>query len=140
MFVRYLPVNEIIDFLTQTKSMKNTLLLFALLLFGISSFAQTTITGTITDQTSGSPLQGVSIKVKNSNVGTYSGSDGTFSISAPQDAILLISYVGYADQSLSTKGQSALAIKLVNSSNELTQIVVVGNLVHHAQALPQLCL
>jgi iron complex outermembrane receptor protein len=107
--------------------MKNTLCaLTALLLFKIS-FAQTTLTGTVTDRTSGTPLQGVSIKVKNTGTGTFTRPEGTYSIPVPQGAVLIISYVGYTEQTITTKGEPTINIQLNSTSNELTQIVVVGN-------------
>ncbi len=107
---------------------KLSLVLTALLLFQIFSFAQSKqITGKISDIASGSPLQGVSIKIKNSSAGTFTAADGSFSITVNEGGILLVTYVGYVDQAINTKGVTTLDIKLTSSNNELTQVVVVGN-------------
>lgn len=108
--------------------MKKTIFfLTALLLFRLYAFAQTSLTGKISDQSTGLPLQGVSVKLKNSKTGTFTGADGTFALAAPQGAVLIVNAVGYAEQTITVKGDSVLAIQLAGTSNELTQIVVVGN-------------
>ncbi len=109
--------------------MKKLAFLLTAALFAVSfSFAQTkTITGKVTDGASGTPLQGVSIKVKNSKAGTFTGADGSFSIPVSEGAVLIISYVGYTDQTITPKDLTSLDIKLANSSNEIAQVVVVGN-------------
>ena len=104
------------------------LLVIVLSLFSVfTSFAQSkTISGKILDAAS-QPLQGVSIKVKNTNNGTLSGADGSFQITVTNDAQLVISYVGYTDQTVSTKGLSDITIHLASSITELQQVVVVGS-------------
>lgn len=103
------------------------LLTFMLSLFSIVSFAQSKVaSGKILDAAN-QPLQGVSIKVKNTSNGTLSGADGAFSISVNEGAQLVISYVGYMEQTVSTKGVSDITIHLAGSITELTQVVVIGN-------------
>ena len=57
-------------------------------------WAQTQVTGRVTDA-QGNPLTGVAVLVKNTNTGTTTATDGTFSISAPANSTLVFSYVGY---------------------------------------------
>lgn len=103
------------------------LLVFVLSFFSIASFAQTKlISGKILDAAN-QPLQGVSVKVKNTNNGTLSGADGSFQISVIEGAQLVISYIGYVEQTVSTKDISELTIHLASSITELTQVVVVGS-------------
>ena len=83
--------------------------------------------GKIIDATTQMPLEGVSIKVKNTNTGTISAADGTFQISVSPLSVLEISSIGYAVQTVSPKDFSFLNITLVSSALELTQVVVVGN-------------
>jgi TonB-linked SusC/RagA family outer membrane protein len=85
------------------------------------------ITGTITDANSGTPLQGATISVKNSNVNTTSDGDGKFSITVPSDdAIIDISFVGYVTLSLPVRGQNSIVVKLNKDINSLDEVVVVG--------------
>jgi CarboxypepD_reg-like domain/TonB-dependent Receptor Plug Domain len=59
----------------------------------LSNFSYKNITGTITDS-SGTPLFGVNILVKNTTTGTQTDEDGHYSINAKQGDTLMFSYVG----------------------------------------------
>src|SRR5688572_21670292 len=82
-------------------------LLLLTLTFGFNSFAQTniTVTGTVQDAT-GTPLSGASVQVKGRTSGTYTKSDGTYSIQAPDNGTLVISYVGYGTREIAVTGSS----------------------------------
>ncbi len=96
--------------------------------FWLSVFSQSkVITGKVTDAGSGTPLQGVSIKLKGSASGISTGEDGSFSLPVTKGDILIVTYVGYTEQTISPKDSVHLSIKLVSSSNELVQVVVVGS-------------
>ena len=101
------------------------LLIAAFLLFTITSFAQQVITGKITD-TNGSPLAGVSVKVKGTNRGSATNNAGEFSIQASPDDELEITIVGYKKQSIKVGGGSSLAISLESEITELGEIVFIG--------------
>ncbi|MGZ8541832.1 MAG: TonB-dependent receptor [Chitinophagaceae bacterium] len=101
------------------------LLIAALLLFTISSFAQQTITGKITDN-NGSALSGVSVKVKGSSRGTLTNNSGDFSIQAASSDELEITIIGYKKQSVRVGTGSTLAISLDPEITELGEIVFVG--------------
>lgn len=99
---------------------------FLLLFFSFQSFSQDSpVTGTITSQT-GEPLQGVSISLKGTNRGTSTDSAGQFTINAPSNGTLVISFVGYSTQEVPINGQAVLSITLSPSGSELEQVVVVG--------------
>ena len=84
------------------------------------------ISGRITDQSTGETLIGVSVKVKNSSLGTVSDVKGNFSLEAPSDAVLVISYVGYISLDVPVNGRSSIIIKLQTASKGLNEVVVVG--------------
>ena len=69
-------------------------------------------------------MSGVSVSVKGSAGGTTTNQNGNFSISAAQDAVLVISYVGYSPREIKV-GEPA-DIKLSPSVRSLDQVVVVG--------------
>jgi TonB-linked SusC/RagA family outer membrane protein len=83
------------------------------------------IKGTITDE-SGKLLEGASIKVKGSKTGTYTNASGEYTLSVPDNAILVISYVGYEPTEVAVGGRSAIDIKLKASSQKMDEIVVIG--------------
>lgn len=84
------------------------------------------ISGTVTDQTTGETLVGVSILIKGSNVGAVTDVKGKFTITAPENAVLVVSYIGYATQEVPVGGKPILNIKLQSSSKGLNEVVVVG--------------
>ncbi len=104
-----------------------------LLLFCLSansSFAQTkniTVKGTVSSQ-SGEILAGASIVQKGNSKGTSVAADGTFSITVPQNATLVVSFTGYINKEikLGTADQSNLNVQLLADKNELNSVVVVG--------------
>ncbi len=75
--------------------MVSLLVVIALLLAGTSNSA--TITGTIVDEITGSPLPGVQVQQENSNQQAVTADDGHFSLNVPADteAQLVIRAVGY---------------------------------------------
>lgn len=86
---------------------------------------QVSVTGTVTD-TAGNPLVGVSIKVKGTNLGTVTSTNGRFTIEVPDNAVLEFSYIGYQMQDVPVTGQATMNIVLKASVSSLNQLVVVG--------------
>ncbi|MEO5592472.1 MAG: SusC/RagA family TonB-linked outer membrane protein [Chitinophagaceae bacterium] len=82
------------------------------------------ITGRITD-TDDQPLQGVSINVKGTKQGTVTGADGNFSLNAPSNSTLIISFIGFTAQEI-TAGSQAINIKLVRETLSLNTVVVTA--------------
>jgi TonB-linked SusC/RagA family outer membrane protein len=83
------------------------------------------VNGTITSST-GEALQGVSIKLKGSNLGTQSDAAGNFNITVPDNAVLIVSYVGYETVEVPVNGRATINFSLVTSTRVLDQVVVVG--------------
>ena len=59
---------------------------------------QARVTGTVTSGEDGSALPGVSILEKGTTNGTVTGVDGTYTITAGENAILVFSFVGFTTQ------------------------------------------
>lgn len=75
----------------------------------------------------GAPLPGAGIRVKGAKQATTSDGDGTFSLTnLPADAILVVTYVGYVPQEVVVGTKTNLVINLVEESNSLKTLVVVG--------------
>ncbi len=83
------------------------------------------ITGKVTDA-SGAPLEGVSVKLKNSTSGTTTDGDGRFSVNASENQILMFSFVGYLTQEVRIKGQTAIDVRLLNEAKSLNDVIVIG--------------
>ncbi len=84
-----------------------------------------TVTGTVTDQ-DGIPLPGASVVEKGTLNGTTTDFNGNFTIDVADDAVLEISYIGYATREVSVQGLSTVSIQLVQDSTQLDDVVVVG--------------
>jgi len=102
-----------------------SLLLVGLLLTVQLLWAQTQVTGKVTDSRDGSPLPGVTVSVKNSNAATTTEKDGSFSINAPAKSILVFSYVGYRNMEKAPTDGS-LNISLTQGESDLTEVIVTG--------------
>lgn len=86
----------------------------------------TQINGKVTDQ-NGDPLPGVSVSIQNENKGTVTDNNGNFSINVlNKDAVLVFSFLGFAKQEVKVDNQTFLNISMVEKSDQLNQIVVVG--------------
>ncbi len=85
-----------------------------------------TISGLVTDQ-EGEPLIGVNIQVKDTNKGTSTDFDGRFTLEeVDENAVLVVSYIGYRTQEVSVAGKSNLVISMTSDSQLLDEVVVVG--------------
>jgi len=74
----------------------------------------------------GAPLINVTVAVKGTSTAVQTDADGNFSINVPDDAILVFSIVGYRQQEVSVRGQSALVINMQVVNKDLNEVVVVG--------------
>ncbi|QIL39512.1 SusC/RagA family TonB-linked outer membrane protein [Pedobacter sp. HDW13] len=106
---------------------KLLLILMVTVLSYFNALAQNkTITGKVVDADDGLPLPGVSIKIKGTTQVTQTTGQGTFSMSAPQNAqALILSYVGYTEQEVKITGET-LTIRLASSSKNLQDVIVVA--------------
>ena len=111
--------------------MKTKILLFSLLIsfiLSIESYAQngSKITGKVADA-NGMGMPGVSIKVKGTQTGTVTDGKGNFSFSALEPStVLQFSFIGYDAQEIKLGGKTQLNIILIETENNLNQVVVVG--------------
>jgi TonB-linked SusC/RagA family outer membrane protein len=87
--------------------------------------ADATVTGRVVDET-GAGLPGVNVIVKGGTTGTQTDPDGKFSISVPEGATLVFSFVGYASQEVVVGSQTTINVSLATDAKALTEVVVVG--------------
>ncbi|MEA4982162.1 MAG: TonB-dependent receptor [Paludibacter sp.] len=106
------------------------LLLFLLLLFTVLSSAQNyTISGLITDETSGETMINASVYEFNSRKGTVTNSYGFYSLTIPKgQANLQFSYVGFLTQNkkFNLTKDTVINIRL-KTSLELQEVTVIGH-------------
>jgi len=74
----------------------------------------------------GSPVIGATVMVDGTNIGTITDTDGRFSITAPSDGTLLISYIGYEASKIVLTSSTNLNIRLKEDTKLLDEVIVVG--------------
>jgi TonB-linked SusC/RagA family outer membrane protein len=106
---------------------KGVVLFFALLLSSSQLYGQQqlTVSGTVSDAQG--PLIGATVQVSGTQEGTITDIDGRFTLeNVASDAVLLISYLGYQEQSVNVNGRTTLNVVLEPDVNQLDEIVVIG--------------
>ena len=84
------------------------------------------VSGQVVDQ-EGEPLIGATIKLKNAQTGVITDFDGNFTIDAPANGTLVVSYVGYKDREIAVRGRAIIEkIQMESDALMLEQVVVVG--------------
>ncbi|WP_158642504.1 SusC/RagA family TonB-linked outer membrane protein [Chitinophaga japonensis] len=75
----------------------------------------------------GDPLPGVSVRVKDSNLATVTNERGEFELdNVPDDAVLVVSFIGFVSQEITTGSQTELSVVLLEDTKKLGEIVVIG--------------
>jgi len=85
------------------------------------------VSGTVTEADSGVPLPGATVLVKGTNNGTTTDFDGLFQLSGvPDNATLVVSYIGFETQEVAINNATNLTITLSSASDALDEVVVIG--------------
>ncbi|WP_121065750.1 TonB-dependent receptor [Maribacter vaceletii] len=108
--------------------MKKMYFALAAFLMTAVAFSQGTVTGTIIDGDSNSPLPGASIVVKGTTNGTSADFDGNFTINVSDaSGSLVISYIGFISKTVTYTSEGSLgSIILQPNAEELEGVVVTG--------------
>lgn len=84
------------------------------------------ISGKVMDE-SGNPLPGASVTVKESaDLGTIADIDGNYKITAPDNATLVVSFIGYATREIDISNRSTIDVMLAEDMQTLQEVVVTG--------------
>lgn len=101
--------------------------LFILLFFPLAIFAQGSITGLVSEASTGNPLPGANIIVKGTTIGTTSDFDGKFNLSVNKFPVtLVVSSIGFTTQEVNVTTESNIKIALTDGV-ALNEIILVGN-------------
>jgi TonB-linked SusC/RagA family outer membrane protein len=88
--------------------------------------ADIVVRGIIKDE-KGLPIPGASVKVKGTLIVTATDVNGSFSITVPAEAaVLVITYIGYETVEVPLGNQKTISLQLKPSSNALEEVAVVG--------------
>ena len=109
-----------------TKRMGRSLLMaFLMSMMSLVAVAQNNVRGTVVDE-NGEPVVGATVRVAGTQTGTITGIDGNFSIAAPAQGVLSVSYVGFTTQEVKVAGRQQLRVVLKEDAATLKDVVVVG--------------
>lgn len=96
----------------------------------VSAFAQTTLTGRITDARTGEPLIGASLVPKSSKeLGAVTDIDGNFKLVTNVELPLTLSvqFIGYRSQEVDVYDASEpVDIQLIDASDRINEVVIIG--------------
>ena len=85
-----------------------------------------TITGRVVSKTDDKGLPGANVLVKGTTIGAVTDAEGAFSLSAPPNATLTVSYIGFQPQEIPVGSQTQLTITLTEDASQLGEIVVTA--------------
>jgi TonB-dependent starch-binding outer membrane protein SusC len=127
------PLGGLLDNITRQTGIKFTLIKSTILVSNKSTALQNEqgvqilmpVEGSVKDD-SGIPLPGATVSVKGTKTSVQTDINGNFSINAPDNAILIISYTGYKSQEIAVNGQSVLKVNMSKLTKGLDEVVVVG--------------
>lgn len=118
--VRFKQVNQDVSVVNLPKGLENEESTIS-----IQLIADVDTSGKITDE-NGEGLPGASVVIKGTTNGTTTNLDGNFQLTAPDDAILTISFVGYQNAEVSVSGRSVIDVQMIVQAASLDEIVVTG--------------
>lgn len=84
------------------------------------------ISGRVLAGDNNQPLSGVSITVKDKNIGTQTNANGEYQIDASTGNLLVFSFTGYASQQIKVGGATTVDVVLKQDVSNLDEVVVVG--------------
>ena len=105
---------------------KIVLSIAAVLMFvGLAAAQNKQITGTVTGP-DGNPVAGASVAVDGTSLGTTTDVRGGFTLSAPANGTLIVSFIGYNDEHVAINGKTVLDIKMKESTHDVGDVIVVA--------------
>ncbi len=106
---------------------KKLLVFLVLVLGSYPLLAQSkTISGTVTVGSDGSPLPGVNVLVQGTTNGTQTDFDGNYTINANEGDVLLFSYLGMSNQSVTIGSSNTVNISMMEDASQLDEVVVTA--------------
>ncbi len=99
-----------------------------LMVVSVAAFAQKkiTVTGTVTDASTGEPLSGAAILIKGTPQGTVADADGRYSISIAPDGTLGFTTIGFKDIEVAVSGRTSIDVSLEPDITMLDETIVVA--------------
>jgi TonB-linked SusC/RagA family outer membrane protein len=88
---------------------------------------QITVTGTVTDASTGDPMPGVNVIISGTVQGALTGPDGKYSLAVSDpNAVLIFSFIGYKTLEQPVAGRTTINVALASATTELEEVIVTG--------------
>ncbi len=84
------------------------------------------VSGHVSDSSTGELLPGLSIIVKGTKSGTITDINGKYTIEASNDDVLVFSFIGYKSQEIKVEGKQIIDVKMEVESEVLNELIVIG--------------
>ena len=105
---------------------KIVLSLIAVLVCGLYVAAQNRqVSGTVTDA-AGAPVAGATVMVEGQHIGTTTGTNGTFSLAAPANGKLVVSFIGYDTETVAIAGHTHVSVTLKENAQAIDNVVITA--------------
>jgi TonB-linked SusC/RagA family outer membrane protein len=91
-----------------------------------ASAQEKTVSGSVKNETDGSPMANASVMIKGTAIGTTTNEKGTYSIKATENQTLVISAIGFAPVEQKIGNKSVYNFSLSNLSKEMEGVVVTA--------------
>ena len=87
-----------------------------------------TIRGRVLDNY-GTPLPGVTVLIKGTNIGTNTDTDGNYVLSVPaehENGVVVFSFVGFVTEEMNIAGNTVIDLALTEDISVMSEVVVIG--------------
>ena len=108
------------------KKIKTFLAVMSFFAAVVASAQNLTVTGVVTDSSTGEPIPFASIQVKGTRTGGSTDADGRYSMQVASNGSLVFSSIGYKPAEMQVKGQSIINAALQPDAEALEGVVVTG--------------
>jgi len=119
------PLQKVLDRLFANNNIQYKVIENRIVLGMDSSNQELEIKGLVTDMNN-QGIPGVSVRLKGSDVGTVTGTDGTYSLKALQTGELEFRYMGYVTQVVAVNGRKLINVQLAEDNQALNEVVVTA--------------
>ena len=108
------------------RKIKLFLTALAMMVASVAFAQELTVTGTVTDASTGEPVPFASVHLEGTMVGTNTDADGDYSIKVPSNGVLVFSSIGYETSSVAVDGKVVINVNLAPDSQALEETIVVA--------------
>ena len=101
------------------------ILTFVLMSFHAGAQNKVTVSGVVSDD-KGTPMVGVTVLVKNTNIGRITGIKGEYRLEIPANSVLVFSYMGYTTEERHVGTQTQINVTLTEQAQAINDVVVTA--------------